>query len=266
MTNIHITLVGGQTTPVYQGIVLANPDKVFLIYSIQTENEANRIYAEMDVECELRKFDPVDLKKIHADAEKLRDSFSLNDQISINVSSGTKPWALLFYDIFKDRPNATVVVVDQNNLCWNLKTHECSEVAFDMDVQFRLLGNELREYRNIEEYTESDKAAIPEIRVIRKFNFQDFNSMTEFLYRYPNENIATGKSGSVMTWISQKKLFECCMRDKMGRELKSALHSDHIRDLMLNTGWFEFEIALLLVNWNKTRQLRMNCIFSCKGW
>ena len=76
MSNIHITLVGGQTTPVYQGIIATNPDKVILIHSEQTETEANRIYAEMEVVCELLRFDPVDFQKINLSVLKLKNRFT----------------------------------------------------------------------------------------------------------------------------------------------------------------------------------------------
>ncbi|MDO9154251.1 MAG: hypothetical protein Q7U47_11235 [Paludibacter sp.] len=39
MAKIHIALVGGQTAPVYLGIVDANPDKVTLGFSEQTVDE-----------------------------------------------------------------------------------------------------------------------------------------------------------------------------------------------------------------------------------
>ena len=75
MAKIHITLVGGQTTPIYQGIVHANPDRVILIHSHQSENEANRMYTEVEVSCELCRFDPVDLSKINESIIKLKKAF-----------------------------------------------------------------------------------------------------------------------------------------------------------------------------------------------
>lgn len=265
MSIIHITLVGGQTTPVYQGIIAANPDRVILIHSQQTEAEANRIAAEIEVRCELRLFDPVNLQKINEAISKLKESFSVSDRITINVSSGTKPWSLMFYGMFSGEANASVFVIDQNNLMWDLKTHRQTEVVFDMDVQFRLLGNALSQFRTSDYFTETDRAIISDIRELRAFNFQDFNQMTDFLNKYPHETSATGKCNSTLKWNKDKKQFECSMRNRQGRELYKELHSEHVRDLMLNTGWFELEVALMLARWNKTRQLRMNCIFPTKS-
>ncbi len=265
MAKIHITLVGGQTTPVYQGIVAANPDRVILIYSSQTENEANRIYAEMDVDCVLRKFDPVDLQKINDAVLELKSSFAVDDEISLNIGGGTKPWSLVFFEHFSMVDNVQMLYIDQNNRMWNLKTKESTEVPFDMDVQFRLLGNELKEFTDISDYTEADKSMVLAIRNIRKFNFYDFKVMTEYLARFAHETRAEGNDGSTLEWKSADKSFVANMKDKKGKMYSALLQSEHIRQLLLNTGWFEFEIAQLLSNWDKTKQLRMGCIFPAQS-
>lgn len=267
MANIHITLVGGQTTPVYQGIIATNPDKVVLIHSAQTETEANRIDAEMEVNCELHKFEPVDMQQIINAVLKLKSSFSVNDNITINVGGGTKPWSIAFYEHFRKEGNAQLFYIDQNNLMWNLKTFEKSEVSFDMDVQFRLLNNELKKYQKIEDYTDEDRKLISKIRELRSFNFQDFNEITDYLSRYQHQSTAVAQygAGSVMTWKKAEKCFEVVMRKKNGDTLRKTLDSEHVRSLVLNTGWFEYEIANGLAAWSNTKQIRMNCVFPARS-
>lgn len=263
MSNIHITLVGGQTTPVYQGIMSTNPDKVILIHSEQTENEAKRIKNEVRFDCELYKFDPVDLNIITEDLNKLKNSFSPEDNITVNVSSGTKNWSLLFFSHYRDI--ARIFLIDQNNRIWDLTTNESSEISFDMDAQFRLLGNELNNYHKLEDFTEADKNMIKEIRELRKFNFSDFFEITDYLSRFQNQTIAKGKDGSELQWNRQEKIFAVRMKNKQGKELQKVLKSEHVRDLVLNTGWFEYETALMLSKWDKAKQFRMNCIFPAKS-
>ena len=127
---VHITLVGGQPAPVYNGIVATEPDKVVYIYSDKTIEEAERISKEVQIPSEKCKLDPVDLndieKKVTHCAEQYKD-----DEISVNISSGTKPWAFYFAKIFGTMPNATLFYVDQNNMLWNLSEkgsvrHGCS--------------------------------------------------------------------------------------------------------------------------------------------
>ncbi len=264
MAKIHITLVGAQTTPVYQGIVSSEPDLVFLIHSKDTVEVANRIYAEIEVVCQLICFDPVDLNLIAAGVKALKEKLKSTDEISINISSGTKPWSILFYSNFSTMQNASLIYIDQNNSIWDLKTQQSSSVDFDMNAQFRLLGNELKTYTSIDSYTDADKKIISEIREVRKFNFQDFFETTEYLYNYANQTTATGKFGSTLKWDSTQKCFEANMKNKQGKQLNTKLKSDHIRQLVLNTGWFEYEVALLLASWSRTKQLFTNCIFSTK--
>lgn len=261
MAKIHITLVGGQTAPVYLGIVDANPDKVVLIYSNQTEEEANRIYAQINVACELKKFDPVDLNKIEISISELIKHLKANDLISINLGGGTKPWSILFYEHFKLLENNFLCIIDQNNLVWDLKTRTNHEVAFDMDMQFKLYGNPLTDYKKFSDYTEDDKNLIDQIRKIREFNFRDFNFLTEYLYRYPHETSKKSSGGSTINWLPTEKAFRCSMKNKKGRELNVNLKSEHARSLLLNTGWFEFEIAQILSSWKFTKEIRMNCLF-----
>jgi hypothetical protein len=89
--------------------------------------------------------------------------------------------------MFSGEANATVFVIDQNNLMWDLKTHRQTEVGFDMDVQFRLLGNALKQYRTLDYFTVTDRALIEEIRALRAFNTQDFHQMKEFLSNHPKK-------------------------------------------------------------------------------
>lgn len=59
MAHIHISLIGGQSYPVYLGIADLNPDGIILIHSSQSREEAERIQQEIDAPTHLLEFDPV---------------------------------------------------------------------------------------------------------------------------------------------------------------------------------------------------------------
>lgn len=260
MANIHIALVGGQTTPVYQGIMYTNPDRVILIHSTQTETEANRINAEIMIECELIKFNPVDLQQISDAVIKLKNGFSTNNHITINVGGGTKPWSIIFYEYFRKEANAQLFYIDQNNLMWDLKTNEKSEVGFDMDVQFRLLGNPLTRFTSFSEYSPEDKQVCVGIRTLRNVNFRDFFNLTKQLYDNPNLNYVSSSLGSFIQRYPADQSYHVEMKGRSGvRSL--ILSAPHIDSLILNTGWFELEIAELLSGWSKAKEIRLNCVF-----
>jgi hypothetical protein len=75
-TKLHISLVGGQTAPVYQGIIHANPDKVILIHSGDTLEQAERIKAEIVNEVELVQFSPVNLLEIYSKLKEIKSNIN----------------------------------------------------------------------------------------------------------------------------------------------------------------------------------------------
>lgn len=266
MTKLHITLVGGQTAPVYQGIIDSNPDKVFLVYSEQTEAEAKRILSEIAVLSESFRFDPVDLSNIEKGIREIDAKINPLDYITINIGGGTKPWSVLFYEYFRNRDNTKLIYIDQNNFVWDFKSKTKHQVVFDIDIQFRLYGNPLTNFKTLRDFTTDDFEVIDDIKALRKFNYQDFKYMTEHLSKQSNEVFVIGKSGSTIDWLLNEKSFKCLMKDKTGKELRKILKSKNIKNLLLNSGWFELQVAKMLSQWNKAKDMRLNCIFqSTKG-
>lgn len=265
MSNIHITLLGSQTAPVYLGIMAMNPDRVILICSEQTQNEAGLIFNEIRIECEIKKFDPVDLDKIDIAIVELKKTLNPTDLISINLVGGTKPWSLLFFAHFSTIENVTLIFIDQNNRVWDLKTRTYREVEFDMDVQFRLYGNKPKNFTEFAEFTDKDRNVVKQVREIRKFNHVDFISMTDYLSRYSHKTTAIGPGGSELEWVTVEKMIRVRMLNKSGKELNLTLKSEHVYKLVFNTGWFEYEVGSLLSQWGKTKQIRLNCTFPAKS-
>ncbi|MDO9154287.1 MAG: DUF1887 family CARF protein [Paludibacter sp.] len=261
MAKIHITLVGGQAAPVYLGIVDANPDKVILVYSNQTEDEANRIYSVINVACELKKFEPVDLNKIEKNISELVKTLKADDFISINIGGGTKPWSILFYEHFKTFDNTTIFYIDQNNVVWDLKTYTHHAVDFDMDVQFRLYGNALTDYKKFTDYTDEDKKCCAEIRKLYGFNSYDFQYVTQKLLLFPRTETQTSEGGSTFNWIERDKKMHFALVNKHGRKMVKTLECPNLSALIYNSGWFEYEMAAILSQWKYAKEIRMNCVF-----
>jgi hypothetical protein len=257
---VHITLVGAQTAPVYQGIKDTNAELNILIHSEQTASEANRIKSEIDKPCELTLFDPVDLPKIIDSVEKLSDRFYSEESVSINISGGTKLWSIFIYKAFSILPNTSIFYIDQNNKIWNLKDSETHIADFDMDAQFRLNGNPLSKYKSLTDFDERDFSSINEIKELRKKYPNDFNSLTAYLSDKSNINEHVLKSGSWLKWDSVLKLFNGEFITK--NEHKTfQFQSKNIRNLLLNTGWFELEVTHIFSKWKYSKEIRLNCVF-----
>lgn len=261
MAKIHITLVGGQTAPVYLGIVDANPDRVILIYSEQTADEANRIYSETNVDCELHKFHPVDLNEIEKSIAKLVAVLNPDDTISLNIGGGTKPWSILFYEYFNRIENVSIFYIDQNNIVWDLASRTNHEVDFNMEMQFKLYGNALTDYKKFTAYMPEDKKCCEEIRKLYEFNSYDFQFISQKLFLQPKTESQTSEGGSKFEWIERDKKMRFSLLNRVGKKKEKSLESPNLSSLVYNSGWFECEIAEVLSRWKYAKEIRLNCKF-----
>jgi hypothetical protein len=261
MAKIHISLVGGQPAPVYYGIVDTMPDEVILIHSPQSKEEASRINDEIKIPMTLMEFNPVNLQKIFSETEELASRISDSDEITVNISSGTKPWSLAFYIVFGNISNASIIYIDQNNKVWDFATRHNHFVNFNMDAQFRLYGTSLKKFNDINDFTSDDKKVVEDIRTLRDFKVEDFVQLTQS--KSSSNPSQTLKSGSSLIWNKTSKSFLMKLVKK-GKIMQKTLISKNVRQLLLKTGWFEYEIALLLKKWDKAKNIRLNCKFPTK--
>ena len=269
MSHIHITLVGGYIAPVYNGIIGTKPDQVIYIYSTETEKGVDKVRNELlrngyNYPSRRVSVDATNRNEIIEKISKLRSMHS-DDKVSINISSGTKAWTYHIIKLFADHPDTQFFYVEQNNLMQNLNTDESVEIPFDIDAQMRLNDIELQ-YTRFGQYTDADIECIEKIRKLRAFHPQAFNELTQDLTTYANKTISDTKDYlSHLSWNRENKSFEIQLIKKNGQSMIEILSSPNIRSLLLNTGWFEFEIANYLKEWSQTREIRMNCRFKAKN-
>lgn len=267
MSKIHITLVGGQAAPVYHGIVATDPDRVIYIYSNDSRNTLDALHKEVQIPSEdimLNVTLPVVIKeKVELLAEKYKD-----DEVTVNISGGLKSWSHWFGVVFDKYENASVVYMDQNNVLWNYKTLKSTDsLEFDMHVLFRLYGNPLENnYTDFADYTEEDSNAISTIENCRAFNNKDFNLLTTILDRGRQNVLKNTKKGSFqinsssVEWDKDIPEVRLLMNRKTYfREFK--VSSPHCIDIAFNSGWFEAKIANLISQWDKAKQVYLNCRF-----
>lgn len=276
MSKIHITLVGGQPAPVYHGIIATNPDKVVYIYSSNSKISLEALHREIALPHEDILLDPTDCIEILGKAAALATKYE-HDDVTVNISSGLKSWSHFFGVVFERQNNAAVVYMDQNNKLWNYKTMDyTSGFLFDMHALFRLYGNELEHYKAIEEFTHEDAAAIPLIESMRSFNHEDFKNLASVLTKKQQNQLQqksgrfTCQSHSFVEWIRPDKdyLGHITMKlyNNRGESKEFIYDSDNITDLVFNTAWFELKIALILKDWEKSREVCLNCRFPFKKY
>ncbi len=269
---IQITLVGAQPEPVYNGIVVFNPDKIVFVCSYETSEIADRVAAEFNYECEKVILDPVNMKDIAYCAETLLKKYA-NDEVSLNISSGTKTWAYYFTKSFELHENAKIFFIDQNNKLWNFTDKSSANVPnMDIFVRFRLHGNDLKNnYKEFATYTKEDKEVCDKLEQIRKSNVRDFNSLLALLDKKNSNNLRNNREGrfelensSFVEWIKASAAHNACVKIGIlayGKLKEHRLNSPNAVDLAFNSGWFEYKVATLLNNWDKAKKIYLNCTF-----
>lgn len=269
---VHITLVGGQPAPVYHGIVATQPDKVVFVYSEESRQAVEAVKNEIAMTVdEQEPLDTTNPAEIMLRAETLAERYK-NDEVTLNISSGLKSWSHLFGRVFDPLPNVAVVYMDQNNVLWNYRTMESkSDFVFDMDVQFRLLGNELKDFTPFAEYTEEDSDSFEKVAAARRCNTGNFNKLTTILsnewkgmFQNQKRGLFTLSDTDYVEWEKPDFAHLVLSTKKYGVS-EYEIRSPHAVNITFNSGWFEYKVAKMLSHWRYGKNIRMNCVFPVHG-
>lgn len=273
---VHITLVGGQPAPVYNGIIATQSDYVVYVHSAESEKRVKVLKREIAIPSEDILLDPLSPEKIMEGVVGLAKKFR-DDEVTVNISSGLKSWSHFFGVIFDRCYNASVVYMDQNNVLWNYKTMKSSSgFHFDMDTLIRLYDNNIDSYRRLEDYTDDDYDCLQGIKELRKKDYSEFAKLlatlssddAHYLKNHKRGKFYSQDSQSLVQWQKSTDTSIGFVHVELDTRYKGLVEydfeSEHITDLIFNTGWFEYEVATILSRWSKSREIRMNCRFAFK--
>lgn len=271
MKNIHITLLGGQPVPVYVGYRQQHYDQAVFIYSHQSEKYLEKLttYCQAD-DIHPILLDAVDIETVKKCAENLFSKY-VNDHVSINISSGTKIWSILFYDVFRQHANSEILYVDQNNIIVDLITWREDTGSIDIRTRFDLSGSNIETLSHIDDYTEEDARNLVEIENLRKFNHKDFNTLSNI-----DTQLISAKTGSYSdprsprpskvewNWNDQPTITVNLIKNN-GKSLQKTLSSPNIKHLFFANGWFEYKAAKTLKNIPEIKDIWMNLTFAANN-
>ena len=264
---IHISLVGGQTLPVY--VPLANDntvsyDIIYLIYSKRTKGNAELVRDRVNElnsrarQIELLEFEAVNINQINNDIASLKSKIADEDEVWLNVSGGTKPWSILFYQAFANREHTVCLYLDQNGYLWNMKEGQSRETTTH-NVGFRVLFS-LHQinatYTEFEAYTKEDSECLDNLLELReRIGSKLFYQLTE---KVDSKDIIRDGGWTL------KKINNKCYSFSDGYDEEKFM-APHIKDMLSNTGWFEYQSARLLSQWSQTKNIIMNVLFRGRG-
>lgn len=275
MAHIHITLVGGQPTPVYQGVILSQPDKIILICSAGdqgTEKLASAIQKKL---YELQYFnvmiEKLVIDNVKAISEKLTvlfSSISDTDELSVNLSSGVKIWSLLCQQLCP-REDAHIYCLAQNGSVLTIQGQcDIERVDFDMFTQFVLLGNPLEHYNSFVDYGIDEKHNYDIIsKLYGKESFKKrLNEFKELMNKFKGdvetffaEDQEVGNDTHYIHWFADDRVFQIGLG-----EYVEEITGRFAVQMLLNTAWFEYEVASMLSQIYGPENVYTNCIFKLK--
>lgn len=266
MEKVHISLVGGQPVPVYLGIEddgLAG--RIVLVCSSQSRVEAERIKAQFPTrEVEIVECPPTDLAQAELLAEELKRRFE-DCAVTVNLTGGTKLWALSFFRVFGALDDVRLIYVDQTNLIVDVLTKECHRGYVDKHTRFALYGTPMTSFTPVEEFTEEDIKVMGEVEWLRTKNKKAFSVMTNDVrvgdWTEDVVRIDNAESGSSIE-CSQGEKWAKVKIVGYGGTFEKELQSEHVFDILFNAGWFELKTALELRKSQHVKEVWMNCVFA----
>ena len=269
MRIVNISLVGGQTMPVYVGIKATMPERVVLVHSDTTKKDAQTIKKNNDMETVLTEMHPVDFARILSATDSLLDKYA-DWKVYVNISSGTKPWSIAFYKLSLNRENVTVVYVDQNNVFYDLThgTQKNLNLQLGIEEILRFHHQKVSLYKKLCDYNIQDQQQMLHARQLRTVNTRDFNELTistknkEWVRKIQNNK--TGelilKDTSYATFDKNTHSVEIGLMKK-GSMKTHSFNSPHVMDVVFFAGWFEYEVAMLLGRWKQATEVWMGARF-----
>ncbi len=269
MPKIHIALVGKQTTPVCQVIEHVKPNQLILLPSQDSHQYAEAVRTQFDaqIDCDIYDLSVDDISAIRTVAVTIAEAIPQNYEVSLDLTSGVKPWALIFVEVFKEKlPQSDIYYVSlQTSKLINMsKSEVVGEVDFDYNMQFRLLGHNFSDYTLFTEYTPKDDVALGALKGLYKKNSKRFTElMMKFVDYVKLGNLSNAddinfedKKGKV-SWNARTQSMMIGLMDNQNVRFSSP----HAWHLATNTGWFEYYVAKILAQIFPPDQIFMNCHF-----
>jgi hypothetical protein len=258
MPSYHLTLIGAQALPAYNGILYRPVNRVFLFHSNDTEQIALNIQAVLQCDSMLVAIEnPFDYKECKEKIEN-RVKHSGTDDWTFNISGGSKIMTIAALDVAREK-KLPVFFIDQNNKITDLQTYKQTlfEVRINLQVYFRLFGQSAKS-------TILLKDIDIEYFNISKLIFQNFQKISPLFNEFRKKGHNTGKSFMLknnhfeLKWDKEKKeamLFE----ETSGQE--TYMIGSLIFDILFHTAWFELVVIDVIKQWARAKQIYWHTVF-----
>ncbi len=251
----QITILGGQISPVFWGLIEKNPEIVHLIYTQESRHHLTIIKNLFPrITFYSKQVKPYNFEEIKISIEEILIEFEKN-VFELNLTGGTKVMALACHDIFKDYFLKSFYI-DQSHRIYDFGSRSYSQIKSKIDLKtfIALSGHSNYSSNNIGDFTideynfsnkisifssstffkEAGKAVRSKIKNCNECNNFDFTKGTSQFY-WKNPTFAIDDNNNQLT-LRSNKAFEITFCGL----------------------WWELVIANSVRSWNKIYELQLN--------
>ncbi len=261
MKKIQLTLLGGQTLPIYYIIAQQQPDIVYLIYTRQSKDMADRIANEVKSQfpkiiCKYKETLPYEVtctaevcESIHCEEEGKENEFTYN------LTGGTKPMAFGAF-LTGEKHHAKLLYTD-SKVILNLQTYDQEPLTCSLNFEtiFRLQDQSLKEYQEYKK--ESEKALCAKnVEEIKSLHIRAWSKLRD-AYKKKQIKIETSYyHRNTIYYIRDNK--HIVITEEDGNEIFSSSYPKAYEQLFEGR-WWETLVADAVAEWAAPHQYEVWC-------
>jgi len=251
----QITIIGGQTVPVFWGIKVHNPNVVHLLCT-QDSKDNNSVFEELfpDIQFYSYQVSPFDFSEIENQVKHIIEN-NPNTEFELNLTGGTKVMALACYNVFKSH-NYNAFYIDQKNRLFDFKTKNYTTIDTKISIETFLKLSGHSNYRSnlLSDYTSEELIFANTIKSFASNRL--FNHILKVVQRNCNnigscQELLYVDNRFRLNWISPDFSLE------YGGNIITST-STRAFEIAFKGAWWELLVANSLKNWNNTYELGIN--------
>lgn len=254
----QIALVGGQILPIYVGIKEFNPHKVHFLVSDESKKGISLLKPLIhEVTCIEHLCNPFDFYSIKSVCERIIEKADREDEISFNLTGGTKIMVLAAQAIIHEK-GLSGFYINQDDTLLELPDYKQKKINTELIVQefFSLSGHNVYSYNELSDFTPNDFKVIKTIESFANTNRKYTPITNHFRKKYrkiPPSGKETLPNGVDMKWVRTS-----IVAVYNGKTILN-IASDNVIDLFFNAAWWEIVVAQEVSKWNKIKEICINC-------
>ena len=258
----QITLVGGQLLPVYLGIKEFMPDKVHFIVSNESRGNISTLKPLINgISISEYNCDAFDFYSIKNTCEKIIDKLVSEDEVTFNLTGGTKIMVLAAQAIIHDR-KLKGFYINQDDSFLELPTYIKNQIKTEITIQefLDISGHHFYSAKKLNDYTDEDFTVASSIEAFAN-NDKRYSTITSYFrnkYGGPYQVIPTKGKDIIANSIELTWSNNSINASENGTRFLT-YSSKNLFDLFFNAAWWELLVAKEVSNWDKAKEILIKC-------